>query len=193
MTITEPRLEQSIAIRKPDYADLGGIFHCLRYYNLHVLWGDKEHADSDFGDDHILTVRNSISHINLADKSWVADDGENILGFCCWDWRDEAQKSAKTVLISVTDAGKTRAVGKSLQQRRQDEMRERGAVDLHTWSDDPRAVKWYQRTFGYEVVGQEPIRHSLHRFHYNGQGEVWAVHRGFKQYDMLTHLRLAFQ
>lgn len=193
MTITEPRLAQGISIRRPDYSDLGGIFHCLRHYNLHVLWGDKERADSDFDADHIMTVRNSVSHVNLADKCWIADDGDDILGFCCWDWRDEPARSAKTVLISVTDVGRRRAVGKLLQQRRQEEMRERGAMDLHTWSDDPRAVKWYQRTFGYEVVGTEPIRHSLHRFHYDGQGEVWAMHRGFKEYDTLTHLRLAFE
>jgi N-acetylglutamate synthase-like GNAT family acetyltransferase len=192
MSIAEPRLVQGITIRKPDYADLGGIFHCLRFYNLHVLWGDKERIDHDFDDEHIMTVRNSISHINLADKCWIADDGDEVLGFCCWDWRDEESGSAKTVLISVTDAGKTRAVGKMLQQRRQDDMRDRGARELHTWSDDPRAVKWYQRAFGYEIMGQEPIRHSLHRFHFDGEGEVWAMHRGFKQYDMLTHLRLMF-
>ncbi|MFT3733157.1 MAG: GNAT family N-acetyltransferase [Hyphomicrobium sp.] len=193
MTISEPRLEQSIAIRRPEYSDLGGVFQCLRYYNIHVLWGDTERADSDFDDDEILTVRNAISHIDLADKCWIADNGEDILGFCCWDWRDVSSRSAKTVLISVTDAGRARNVGKLLQKRRLDEMRECGAIDVHTWSDDPRAVNWYQRTFGYQIMGHEPIRHSLHRFHHNGQGEVWAIHRGFREHDTLTHLRLSLE
>jgi ribosomal protein S18 acetylase RimI-like enzyme len=192
MTITEPHVARSITIRKPEYSDLGRIFQCLRFYNLHVLWGDREHADSDFTGDHILTVRNAISHIDLADKCWVADNGEDILGFCCWDWRDRSLKSAKTVLIAVTDTGRTRNIGRLLQKRRQEDMRERGAIDVHTWSDDPRAVLWYQRTFGYEVMGREPIRHALHRFHYSGEGEVWAIHRGFRENDSLTHLRLAF-
>lgn len=192
MTIAEPRYAQSIAIRTPEYSDLSAIFRCLRFYNVHVLWGDKQRVDVDFDGEHILTVRNTISHIDLTDKCWVADDGNEILGFCCWDWRDRSKLSAKTILISVTDTGRTRGVGKLLQQRRQDQMREHGARDVHTWSDDPRAVKWYQRTFGYEIVGQEPIRHSLHRFHFDGQGDVWAVHRGFEDQDTLTHLRLVF-
>lgn len=192
MTATEsPRL-QSIAIRRPRSTDLSGIFHCLQAYNVQILRGDVRCADDDFEADHIMTVRNAISHIDLSDKCWIADDGDGILGFCCWDWRDAAKRSAKTVLISVLDNARTRGVGKLLQQRRQDEMRERNAIDVHTWSDDPRAVKWYQRTFGYQLLGHEPIRHSLHRFHFDGKGEVWAIHRGFIEQDKLAHLHLVF-
>ena len=190
MTISEPQIATPIALRKPSRDDLGPIFKCLRYYNMHVLFGGIHCADSDFAGDEILTIRNSISHIDLSDKCWVAEEDGDILGFCCWEWRDPKMRSAKTVLISVTDRGRTRGVGKLLQRRRIDEMRERGAIDIHTWSDDPRAVKWYQRTFGYEVVGHEPIRHSLHRFHRGGRDEVWAIHRGFRENDTLTHLRL---
>ncbi len=192
MTIAELRNAQSVTVRKPEYTDLGGIFRCLRFYNLHVLWGDQQYADADFDDGHILTVRNAISHIDLSRKCWVADDGDDILGFCCWDWCDKSKLSAKTILISATDIGRSRGVGKLLQRRRQEEMREHGALEVHTWSDDPRAVNWYQRTFGYQIVGYEPIRHSLHRFHYEGEGEVWALHRGFEQQDTLTHLVLEF-
>jgi N-acetylglutamate synthase-like GNAT family acetyltransferase len=192
MTITEPRYALSVTIRKAAYADLSAIFRCLRFYNVHVLWGNKEFADTNFSEDHLLTVRNTISHIDLSSKCWVADDGDDIQGFCCWDWRDESKLSAKTVLISATDVGRSRGVGKLLQHQRQQEMREHGANEVHTWSDDPRAVNWYQRTFGYQIVGYEPIRHTLHRFHFKEQGDVWALHRGFQQHDTLTHLVLKF-
>lgn len=192
MSVTETLNVQSITIRRPEHSDLGGIFRCLKLYNVHALQGDMQCADHNFDGSEILAVRNAISHVNLTDKCWIADDGKDILGFCCWDWRDAAKRSAKTVLISILDSARTRGVGKLLQQRRQDEMRERGAIDVHTWSDDPRAVKWYERTFGYHILGYEPIRHSLHRFHFDGKGEVWAIHRGFVEQDELAHLHLKF-
>jgi ribosomal protein S18 acetylase RimI-like enzyme len=178
-------------IRRPKTEDIREIFECLAAYNVHLL-DEGSRADSNFSDDAIISVRNSISHINLLDKCWVALDGDQVVGFCSWAWLDEAAGIAKTVLISALPHARRRGVGKSLQQKRQDEMRECGAREVHTWSDDPAAISWYQKLFGYQTIGYEPILHCLHRFHFNGANSVWAIHRGFVEREQLAHLRLQF-
>lgn len=180
-----------IIVRPPRPEDIGGIFACLAVYNVHVLDEDSR-ADRNFSEDAIISVRNSVSHINLFDKCWVAVDDDQILGFCCWAWRDEAAGVAKTVLISALPHARRLGVGKLLQRKRQDEMRERGAREVHTWSDDPTAISWYQKIFGYEIVGHDPILHCLHRFHFDGANSIWAIHRGFVEREQLAHLRLQF-
>ncbi|MGP8233686.1 MAG: GNAT family N-acetyltransferase [Methylovirgula sp.] len=181
----------SLEIREPCVEDVSGIFGCLAAYNVHLL-SDASRADSDFAEDAIIAVRNKISHINLSDKCWVAAENDMILGFCCWDWLDEAAGAAKTVLISALPEARRLGVGQYLQKRRQEEMRARDAREVHTWSDDPAAIKWYQKMFGYQLIGYEPIRHSLHRFHFDGANSVWAIHRGFIEREQLAHLRLQF-
>ena len=55
--------------------------------------------------------------------------------------------------------------------------------------DDPAAIRWYQKRFGYELLNHEPTRHTLHRIS-GGRRSVWAIHRGLKEFDQLAHLRL---
>lgn len=180
-----------ITIRSPRIEDVQGIFECLAVYNVHLL-DENSCADRNFPKDAVISVRNSISHINLFDKCWVAAADDQILGFCCWAWLDETAGAAKTVLISALPRARRLGIGKSLQRKRQDEMRERGAREVHTWSDDPIAINWYQKIFGYHIVGYEPILHCLHRFHFNGANSIWAIHRGFIERERLAHLRLQF-
>ncbi|HZP83501.1 MAG TPA: GNAT family N-acetyltransferase [Chthonomonadaceae bacterium] len=180
----------SLTIRRPDESALPGLFRCLQTYRLHLL-GQTEVADPDFAGDALLSVRNAICHVNLAEKCWVAEQEGQILGFCCWDWRDRAQQSAKTILISVLPEARSLGIGSLLQQRRMDEMHEQGAREVHTWSDDPKAIRWYQERFGYELIGYEPIHHCLHCFTL-GARSVWGIHRGFVERDQLAHLRRAF-
>jgi GNAT superfamily N-acetyltransferase len=180
-----------IIVRAPSSEDIRGIFECLAAYNVYLL-DDNSRADRDFTQDAIIHVRNSISHINLLDKCWVAVEDNLVLGFCCWAWLDEPAGVAKTVLISTLPSGRGLGVGKLLQRRRQDEMCERGAREVHTWSDDPAAISWYQKIFGYQIVGYEPILHCLHRFHFNGANSIWALHRGFVEREQLAHLLLQF-
>lgn len=167
---------------------MAGIFACLRDYQLHLL-GARVVADPDFPEDAILSVRNEISHVDLARHSFVALRDERVMGFCCWSWSDEAARHAKTVLISVLEEARGSGVGSLLQRARMEEMWGAGASEIHTWSDDPRSIAWYEQHFGYRVVGREPIRHSLHRFHW-GERSWWALHRGFPNRDELAHLVL---
>jgi GNAT superfamily N-acetyltransferase len=177
-----------MVVRAPEERDVDGIFACLRDYKLHLL-GAQPVADPDFPDDAVLSVRNEISHIDLACRSFVAVRDDVVMGFCCWAWSDEEARRAKTVLISVLESARGLGVGSLLQQARMEEMWSAGAREIHTWSDDPRSIAWYEQHFGYRVVGHEPIRHSLHRFHW-GERRWWALHRGFPERDELAHLVL---
>lgn len=175
-------------LRAPTEQDIPGIFRCLASYRLHPL-GGSDTVDPDFAPDVILSVRNSICDVNLEEKCWVAEGEGRLLGFCCWDWQDEREGIAKTVLITVVPEARSTGVGYLLQLRRLDEMREEGAREVHTWSDDPKSIRWYQERFGYENLGYEPIFHCLHRFRF-GDRDFWGIHRGFVDRDQLAHLRL---
>lgn len=179
-----------IEVRRADESLRDGIFDCLRAYRFHLL-GEEMRADPDFPEEAILSVRNAICSINLEEKCWVATRGTKVLGFCCWDWRDVALRSAKTVLITVVPEARSLGIGSLLQRRRLEEMGEQGAVDVHTWSDDPKAIRWYQERFGYQLLGYEPIYHCLHRFTL-GQQTFWGIHRGFVESEQLAHLMLTF-
>jgi N-acetylglutamate synthase-like GNAT family acetyltransferase len=176
-----------LEIRAPGEADLDSLFDCLRTYGFHLLGGAGPVVDPEFDDDAVLAVRNRVAQVDLADKCFVAVNVGEVAGFCCWAWLDEARGIAKTVLICVRPERRERGVGARLQQRRMDDMRARGARELHTWTVDPRSVAWYGRHFGYRVLGAEPVRHSLHRWTL-GERVFWGIHRGFRGHDELTHM-----
>ncbi|HET7601717.1 MAG TPA: GNAT family N-acetyltransferase [Gemmatimonadales bacterium] len=173
-------------IRVPALADMPAVFSVLAEYRLHVL-GSGSLADPDFPADALLPLRNSIIDVDLASHALVAEHHGAVAGFCCWNWLDEAAREAKTVLISVRRSHRGGGIGAALQQARMDAMWAAGARNIHTWSDDPSAIAWYQRHFGYVALDEEPIRHALHRFHL-GDETWWAVHRGFPERASLTHL-----
>lgn len=175
-----------IDIRIPLERDLDGLFACLRGYHLHLL-GDALLVDSDYPEDALLTVRNRIGEIRLDSNSFVAVDGDEVLGFCCWDWHDRDQRAAKTVIITVQRTARERGVGRLLQEARMQRMWDDGARSIHTWSADPASIAWYERHFGYHRIGETPIRHALHRFRWHDR-VWWGFHRGTVGQDILQHL-----
>lgn len=182
-------MAECFEIRPPSIDDFESSLDCLVSYRLHRL-GQVGRLDSDFPEEAILTVRNKPSIVDFAQRTTVAVRDGVVLGFCCWDWLDAARRIAHTVLISVRPEARVLGVGEALQIARLNEMRAAGAVEVHTWCDDPRAVNWYCRKFGYERLGQEPIHHTLHLF-LCGSRSAWGIHRGHRQSGQLTHLRLA--
>ena len=100
----------NIVVRPPADHDIDGVFACLRDYKLHLL-GNGLVADPDFPADAVLTVRNQISDIDLALRSFVATRDDVVMGFCCWAWSDETARHAKTVLISVRSSARGLGVG----------------------------------------------------------------------------------
>ncbi|HEU4828441.1 MAG TPA: GNAT family N-acetyltransferase [Gemmatimonadales bacterium] len=172
-------------VRRVEEGDVDAIFACLRTYGFHLLGG--RFADPDFPADAVLSVRNAISHCDLRERCWLAERDGSVLGFCSWDWIDQGNGSAKTLLIVVLPSARSLGVGSLLQRRRMEEMRDLGAREVHTWSDDPKAIQWYQGRFGYAEVGREPLLHCLHRFQWGDRAE-WGIHRGFREQDELAHL-----
>lgn len=178
----------NVILRRPMETDLDGVLACLAAYRFHVLAAGPL-ADPDFPVDALLTVRNRICVIDLAERCFVAEQNRLVVGFCCWDWLDLSARQAKTVLISVRDEARGAGLGRLLQIARQDDMRRAGAREIHTWSDDPKAIRWYCGHFGYEQLGEEPIHHALHRI-VAGSRSVWGIHRGHVEFGRLAHLRL---
>ncbi|MCG8350423.1 MAG: GNAT family N-acetyltransferase [Chloroflexales bacterium] len=178
----------NIEIKRPDESYFSAIFHCLGSYRFHVF-GANDTVDPDFPQDAILSVRNAICHVNLREKCWIAEQDGNVLGFCCWDWQNRDHLLAKTVLISVLTEARSLGVGFLLQRQRLDEMREHGAREVHTWSDDPKAIRWYKIRFGYKLIDYEPIYHCIHYFSL-GERAFWGIHRGFVENNQLAHLVL---
>ncbi len=181
-------MSSEIFIRRPETKDFDAVLECLISYRLHRLGGSK-FVDPDFPADSLLTVRNTFCIVDFVNRAWVAEKDGDVLGFCCWDWMDQTMGIAKTVLITVRQEARKLGVGYLLQLARQEEMRAAGAVELHTWSDDPKAIEWYCKKFGYRPQGVEPIHHCLHLF-LCGPRAAWGIHRGHVQYAQLTHLRL---
>lgn len=175
----------STIIRRVEARDVDAVFACLRTYGFHLLGG--RFADPDYPADAVLHVRNAISHFDLRERCWLAERDGAVLGFCSWDWLDEAKGQAKTLLIVVLPAARSLGVGSQLQRRRMQEMQASGALEVHTWSDDPKAIAWYKEHFGYVELGREALLHCLHHFRW-GEQAAWGIHRGFRARDELAHL-----
>jgi len=183
----EPAAED-VEIRRPDETDLPGICHCLRDHGFHML-GDGPTADPDFPQDVRLSVHNAVREVNLEEKCWVAIRDGEVLGFCSWAWQDYSRRIAKTVVLSVLCEVRRLGLDRWLLSQNQEEISAEGGRELHVWSDDPKAIAWYQQRLGYTLVGPEPLNHCLHRFHCGDQ-TVWGIHRGRTGRDQLAHLRV---
>lgn len=178
-------------IRQPVIDDFDSALDCLVDYRLHTL-GSGRRVDPDFPEDAILTVRNRPCIVDFAGHTLVAVQEGKVLGFCCWEWLDAPRGSAKTVLICARPEARALGVGDALQSARLHDMHAAGALEVHTWCDDPRVAQWYCRKFGYERVGEDPIHHTLHLF-VCGSRWAWGIHRGHLQSTHLTHLRRALR
>lgn len=162
------------------------VLEVLAEYRVHPL-GGAVLADPDMPADGLLSLRNAIVEVELGSRALVADLGGALVGFACWGWHDRPAAAARTILITVRGRARGAGVGTALQRARMEEMRSAGARSVHTWSDDPAAVAWYERNFGYRRIAEEPVRHALHRFQL-GERSWWAVHRGFPGHATLAHL-----
>lgn len=162
------------------------VLDVLAEYRVRPL-GSAALADADLPADGLLSLRNAIVDVDLESRALVADIGGDVAGFACWGWHDLAAAAARTILITVRGRSRGAGVGTALQRARMEEMRSAGARTVHTWSDHPAAIAWYERHFGYRRIGEEPVRHALHRFRL-GERSWWAVHRGFPDQAKLAHL-----
>lgn len=74
---------------------------------------------------------------------------------------DETELVGKTTLLAVHPSWRSSGIGRALQEWRMREMRAAGATKVVTNADRPEAISWYQRHFGYRVVGKVAKQHEF--------------------------------
>jgi len=93
---------------------------------------------------------------------YVAEDDGTILGVAGYRLLPSADGLVgKTTLLAVTPGNRGRGIGQALQELRMALMRGAGAKRVITNADRPPTIDWYQRKFGYRVVGEVK---KLHEF-----------------------------
>jgi predicted N-acetyltransferase YhbS len=68
---------------------------------------------------------------------------------------------AETASLAVSPEVKGSGIGARLQVARLEEMLARGIRRVRTETDRPETIAWYQRKFGYRIVGSNPKKHAF--------------------------------
>ena len=86
---------------------------------------------------------------------FVAESGGRVVGVAGYRvLRDGPEPTGKTTLLAVYTEERSKGVGRALQELRMELMRDAGATRVITNADRPETIEWYQRHFGYRVVGR---------------------------------------
>lgn len=126
-------IPMNFIIRAARQGDLSAILAILEIHNFHHI-PSPEMPDLDL----------RMYFVAESDGKIVGVAGYKILG----------PGEGKTQLMGVHPAYSNRGIGRSLHQARIDAMRARGVKRLITNCDDPKTIRWYQKHFGYRVVGR---------------------------------------
>jgi len=130
----------NIVIEKAQEEDRAGIFALLEQANMHRVPSPEMPQ---------ITFENY----------FVARDGGDIVGFC--GYRILSPAEAKTELMVVDRNYRGHGIGYSLQERRMEDMLEKGIRTLTTNTDLPATIAWYKKHFGYRETG---TLEKLHEF-----------------------------
>jgi N-acetylglutamate synthase-like GNAT family acetyltransferase len=68
---------------------------------------------------------------------------------------------AETASLAVSPEVRGAGVGARLQVARLQEMLARGVRRVRTETDRPETIAWYQRKFGYRIIGSNPKKHAF--------------------------------
>ena len=129
-----------IVIEKAREKDRDAIFALLKQANMH-------HVPSE--EMPLITFENY----------FVAKDGGDIVGFCGYKILSPTQ--AKTELMVVNPNCRGHGVGYALQERRMEDMLQKGIRTLTTNTDLPATIAWYKKHFAYREIG---TLKKLHEF-----------------------------
>ena len=129
-----------IVIEKAREKDRDAIFALLKQANMH-------HVPSE--EMPLITFENY----------FVAKDGADIVGFC--GYKILSPTEAKTELMVVDSNCRGHGVGYALQERRMEDMLQKGIRTLTTNTDLPATIAWYKKHFGYREIG---TLKKLHEF-----------------------------
>ncbi len=92
-------------------------------------------------------------------RSFVAMAGSALVGVASWILH--ADGLGETASLAVAPAWLGRGVGSRLQAARLLDMQRRGVRRVRTEADRPDTIRWCQESFGFEVVGKNPKKHSF--------------------------------
>lgn len=90
---------------------------------------------------------------------YVAEVSGTIVGCCGWIVLPDGH--GKTTLMAVDPNYRGWGIGQKLQELRMLEMRRLGCSTVITNADIPATITWYQRKFGYRVIGTLPKEHEF--------------------------------
>jgi len=131
--LDKPAADPKVKIRRPVEEDWPRMLEVLEGANFHHIGGPE------------------MPSFPLSD-CFVAELGGIVIGVGGYRILDAT--TAKTTLLAVDPTYRGHNVGATLQQARQDYLRDQGIKELYTNADDERVVAWYQRNFGYQPTGK---------------------------------------
>lgn len=99
------------------------------------------------------------SGIEIAHTFVAANEDGRLVGVGSYLLLDE--DTAETASLAVAPQVQGMGVGAMLQEARLQEMLARGIRRVRTETDRPETIAWYQRKFGYRVVGSNPKKHAF--------------------------------
>jgi ribosomal-protein-alanine N-acetyltransferase len=124
--------KEDVVIEKAAAEDKPAIMELLKLANMHYI-GSPEMPAISF------------------ENYFIAKMAGKVVGFC--GYKILSPIAAKTELMVVHPDCRGLGIGFKLQQRRMEDMLDRGISTLTTNTDLPETIKWYQRHFGYRKVG----------------------------------------
>lgn len=145
-----------ITLRKMRPQDAPRALAILAQWNMAPTPASPERPDPERA---TLDVANSF--VALADEALVG-----VASYCL-----HPGGLGETASLAVDPAWRGAGIGMRLQQARLAEMKARGVTRVRTEADRPETIAWYQRKFGYRIVGTQPKKHAF------GLAEVeqWTV------------------
>jgi N-acetylglutamate synthase-like GNAT family acetyltransferase len=170
-------------IRKAKESDIEGILNVLSSYNFKVL---NPVDDSPIDDDYkeLITIYNGVNELNL-DQAFVAEYKGKIVGFS--HYKSYENGKAKTTLLAVLPEYREHGFGKKLQIARMKHAYKNGYKILVTFTDNPKASKWYVKHFGYKIIRKEKCHHRLHFIPLSNR-TIWGLHYGFYEHNKVDVL-----
>jgi predicted N-acetyltransferase YhbS len=95
----------------------------------------------------------------IVENTFVAVVAGSVVGVASYILH--ADRAAETASLAVDPSWLGLGIGERLQSARLIEMKEFGVERVRTEADRPNVVRWYQRRFGYRVVGTARKRHEF--------------------------------
>ncbi|MDY6964401.1 MAG: GNAT family N-acetyltransferase [Halobacteriota archaeon] len=170
-------------IRRAEESDIERILSVLSCYNFKVL-NPVDDSPIDDESEELITLYNGASELNL-DKGFVAEYEGKIVGFSHYKRHEDGK--AKTTLLTVMPKYRKHGFGKKLQIARMKDAYDNGYEILMTFTENPKASKWYVKHFGYQVIGTDVCYHRLHFIPLSNR-IIWGVHYGIYGYDKVDVL-----